>query len=486
MGNAQTSAGLFVAAAEAVRKQGAPLADRMRPRTLDEVVGQSEILGPGKILRRLFDEAQRRTGTDPNSGTDALPRPLPSLILWGPPGTGKTTLAFLLARAADAHFEMFSAVTSGVKEAREAIAAGRERLTFERRRSILFVDEIHRFNRAQQDAFLPAVESGTLSLLGATTENPSFEVNSALLSRCRVFVLKQLAPQEIELILDRALSDAERGVGGRGVVLLPEARAALGNLAGGDARSALNALELASLTAPANERGQRIIGAELAREALQRNTILYDQSGEEHYNLISALHKSIRHSDPDAALYYLARMVAGGEDPLFIARRLVRAASEDIGLADPQAVVQALAAKQAVEFIGYPECDTALAQATVYLACAPKSNAIYMAAKAARAEVDATGPVPVPLHFRNAPTALMKALDYGEGYQYDHDWPEKISPQEALPEELRERKFYHPGTLGFEKEIVKRLEYFERIKQKLRQEASNRGDPSAAEAQPKS
>jgi len=480
MSKSQKTAELFVAAAESVRKQGAPLADRMRPRTLDEFVGQTEILGPGKILRRIYEEEQKaRAAGNPHT------RPLPSLILWGPPGTGKTTLAFLLAKAADAHFETFSAVASGVKEAREAMNAARERLTFERRRTILFVDEIHRFNRAQQDAFLPAVESGTLSLLGATTENPSFEVNSALLSRCRVFVLKQLTPLQIETLLDRALADAERGVGGRSLVLLPEARAALANLAGGDARSALNALELASLIAPETDcpsppaplpQGEkagkaRVIGADLAREALQRNTILYDQSGEEHYNLISALHKSIRHSDPDAALYYLARMIAGGEDPMFIARRLVRAASEDIGLADPQAAVQALAAKEAVEFIGYPECDTALAQAAVYLACAPKSNAVYMAMKAARAEVDATGPLPVPLHFRNAPTGLMKALDYGKGYQYDHDWPEKISPQEALPEELRGRRFYAPGTLGFEKEIVKRLEYFERIKQKLREQA---------------
>ena len=467
MSKSRPSADLFIAAAESVRKQGAPLAERMRPRTLEEYAGQPDLLGPGRLMRRIFEEEQK-------AGTGEFAKPLPSLILWGPPGTGKTTLAFLLAKSANAHFEMFSAVSSGVKEAREAIQAARERLNFERRRTILFVDEIHRFNRGQQDAFLPAVENGTLSLLGATTENPSFEVNSALLSRCRVFVLKHLAPLDIEGLLDRALKDAERGLGSQKIVLAPEARAALAQLAGGDARTALNALELAALTAPSDESGARIIGVELAREALQRNTILYDQSGEEHYNLISAMHKSIRHSDPDATLYYLARMIAGGEDPMFIARRLVRAASEDIGLADPNAVVQALAAKQAVEFIGYPECDTALAQAAVYLAIAPKSNSIYMAIKAARAEVEATGPRPVPLHLRNAPTPLMKALDYGKGYQYDHNFPERISPQEAMPEGLEGRKFYEPGTFGFEKEVIKRLEYFQRVRQKLRDESSGK------------
>ena len=457
---------LFAAAASTVRKQGAPLAERMRPRSLDEFCGQTDIVGPGKILRRIFEEEHRRTAAKSSSLS-----PLPSIILWGPPGTGKTTLAFLLARAADAHFEMFSAVSSGIKEVREAVKAARERLSFERRRTVLFVDEIHRFNKAQQDGFLPAVEDGTLALLGATTENPSFELNSALLSRCRVFVLKHLSTQDISMLLDRALADADRGLANRSIVLPPDARDALASLAGGDARTALNALELAAYAAPEDAVSkQRLISVELVREALQRNTILYDQSGEEHYNLISALHKSIRHSDPDASLYYLARMIAGGEDPMFIARRLVRAASEDIGMADPQAVVQALAAKQAVEFIGYPEYDTALAQATVYLAVAPKSNSIYTAIKAAKAEVESSGPLPVPLHLRNAPTDLMKQLDYGKGYQYDHDWPEKISPQEARPDALRETRFYAPGPFGFERDVAKRLEYFERVRRKLRGE----------------
>lgn len=466
---------LFVAAAQTLKNQGAPLAERMRPKTLDEYVGQQDIIGPGKILRRIFEEEQRS-----RAAGESARRPLPSILLWGPPGTGKTTLAFLLAKAANAQFEMFSAVNSGVKEAREAIIKARERLSFEQRRTVLFVDEIHRFNKAQQDAFLPSVEDGTLALLGATTENPSFEVNSALLSRCRVFVLKHLLPEDIGALIDRAMSDPQRGLGGRGLAIDTEAREELIRLSGGDARSALNALELASMVAVPDANNARRIDAPLVREALQRHTILYDQSGEEHYNLISALHKSIRHSDPDAALYYLARMIAGGEDPMFIARRLVRTASEDIGLADPQAVIQALAAKQAVEFIGYPECDTALAQATVYLAVAPKSNGVYMAIKGAKAEVEQSGPLPVPLHLRNAPTQLMKAMDYGKGYQYDHDWPHKLSPQEAMPEALEGRKFYEPGTLGFEKDVVKRLEYFARVREQMR--AQLRGETPATDA----
>ncbi|MBS1984193.1 MAG: replication-associated recombination protein A [Bdellovibrionales bacterium] len=440
--------------------KSAPLAARMRPRTLAEYVGQEEILGPGRVLRRLLDELSA-------AGPDAAA--MPSMLFWGPPGTGKTTLAYLIAQAAQAEFVSFSAVSTGIKEAREVIEDARRRLQHENRRTVLFVDEIHRFNKGQQDALLHAVEEGILSLLGATTENPSFEVNNALLSRCRVFVLQPLGEAALSELIDRAVADTERGLGNMKLRLEPEAKTFLLNYAGGDARITLNSLELAALSTPLNtSTGERLLTAQLAQEILQRNTVLYDRNGEEHYNLISALHKAIRHSDPDAALYYLAVMMEGGESPLFIARRLVRAASEDVGLADPQALEQALAAKEAVDFLGYPECDTALAQATVYLATAPKSNSVYTSLKELRTEIRRNGPKPVPLHYRNAPTQLMKDIGYGHGYLYDHDYPQKVSPQEAMPVGLEGRHFYTPGELGFEKEIHKRLEYFAKIREKLR------------------
>jgi putative ATPase len=449
---------LFEQAAQSMSLERAPLAERMRPRGLNEYVGQHQILDEGKVLRGILErEAKGRA-----EGA------FPSLILWGPPGVGKTTLARLIAKAADAEFVNFSAVSSGVREARELIADARERWIRDRRRTLLFVDEIHRFNKAQQDAFLPAVEDGSISLIGATTENPSFELNNALLSRCRVFVLQPLAPTEVVDLLKRSLEDSERGLGAWKVEIDNEALTTLAQYSSGDARTALNALELAAYVVSLRPEGERRITVELAKEALQKNTILYDKTGEEHYNLISALHKSIRHSDPDASLYYLARMIEGGEDPLFIARRLVRAASEDVGLADPVALTQALAAKDAVELMGYPECDTALAQATVYLACAPKSNALYTAIKSARSMVKQRGPLPIPLAYRNAPTRLMEELGYGEGYEYDHDWPQNMSPQEALPDEIKGQRFYAPGDYGFEKEMRKRIEYFEKLRHEAR------------------
>ncbi len=437
---------------------GVPLAERMRPEHLEDYVGQEGILGPGKILRRLIDNFK-------NNSSQQL---LPSMIFWGPPGTGKTTLAQIIAKSVGAHFDIFSAVSSGVKDARAIIEAARDRKKFNNGNTVLFVDEIHRFNKSQQDAFLPAVEAGIISLIGATTENPSFELNSALISRSRVFILKALDQGDIEKLLRRALVDKSRGLGKMQVDIDDEALRALCNLAGGDARTALNALELAALSAdldPAS--GRKRITRELAEEALQRNSILYDASGEEHYNIISAFHKSLRASDPQASLYYLARMIQGGEDPFFIARRLIRAASEDVGLADPQALVQALAAKDTVELLGYPECDIALAQAVIYVATAPKSNAVYNAMNAAKAEVQESGPLPVPLHFRNAVTSLMKNEGYGKGYRYDHDFPDHVAPQERMPDKLRGKIFYTPGNYSFEKEVAKRMEWFETVRKKL-------------------
>jgi putative ATPase len=406
----------------------------MRPRRLDEVVGQPQLTDPGKPLRRALED-----------GT------LHSMILWGPPGTGKTTLARLLADVAGARFVPFSAVTSGVKEIRQVMAEAETEGMRLGRRTILFVDEIHRFNRAQQDAFLPYVEKGTIILIGATTENPSFEVNGALLSRARVYVLRPLGEADLLAILERALHDAERGLAGLDATVEPEALAMIARLSDGDARTALNVLELA-VTGP----GARVTEAAV-RDAVQKKVLLYDKSGEQHYNLISALHKSLRDSDPDGALYWLGRMLEAGEDPLYVARRLVRFATEDVGNADPAALRLTLDAKDAYHFLGTPEGELALAQAVCYLALAPKSNAVYAAWNAVHRDIQEKPAEPVPLHLRNAPTGLMANLGYGDGYQYAHDAPDAQVSQEHLPDALRGRVYYRPTTRGAEKEIAERL-----------------------------
>jgi len=423
---------------------GAPLADRMRPRTLDEIVGQDHLLGPGRVLRTAIERSE-----------------LHSMILWGPPGSGKTTLASLMAQTTGASFVAFSAVLSGVKEIRAVIAdadAGQRR---HGRPTVLFVDEIHRFNRAQQDAFLPHVEKGTIILVGATTENPSFEVNGALLSRCRVYVLHPLDEAAVIEILNRAIADTERGLGRRRALVDDAALARIAALANGDARSALNILELA-VTLAAAEGGRPRVTETAVREASQRRSLLYDKSGEEHYNLISALHKSLRDSDPDAALYWMTRMLESGEEPLYVARRLVRFASEDVGNADPEALHLTLAAKEAYDFLGSPEGELALAQATLYLAMAPKSNAVYVAYNEAKEDVTERPAEPVPLHIRNAPTPLMKDLGYGAGYQYAHDAPDARVDQEHLPAALRGREYYRPTDRGREADIARRLAQWRR------------------------
>ena len=424
----------------------APLAERMRPRTLDEIVGQDHLLGPGRVLRQAIERG-----------------PLHSMILWGPPGSGKTTLARLMAQVGGARFVSFSAVLSGVKEIREVVAQARTR-------TILFVDEIHRFNRAQQDAFLPHVEKGTLVLVGATTENPSFEVNSALLSRCRVYVLRGLGEADVLTLLRRTLADPERGLGSLGspaVAATDDGLRAIARVANGDARTALTVLELAAqLAEPLG--GVRTITDAGIREAAQRKALLYDKAGEEHYNLISALHKSLRDSDPDASLYWMTRMLDSGEDPLYVARRLVRFASEDVGNADPMALTLTLAAKDAYDFLGSPEGELALAQATLYLALAPKSNAAYLAYGQARTDVEERPAEPVPLHLRNAPTGLMKNLGYGEGYQYAHDAPEARVDQTHLPDALAGRRYYRPTDRGLEAELSRRLEAWLRWREERR------------------
>jgi putative ATPase len=412
----------------------APLADRMRPRSLDEVVGQQHLIGPGKVLRRALEEGR-----------------LHSMILWGPPGTGKTTLAFLMAQVAGARFVPFSAVLAGVKEIRQVVAEAEADRARGGKRTILFVDEIHRFNKGQQDAFLPHVEKGTLILIGATTENPSFEVNAALLSRCRVYSLQPLSEDDIVSILERALGDPERGLGATGAAAEPDALRLIARLSDGDARGALNILDL-TVTLHAGAVTEAAI-----REAVQKKALLYDKSGEEHYNLISALHKSLRDSDPDGALYWLGRMLEAGEDALYIARRLVRFASEDIGNADPQALRLALDAKESYHFLGSPEGELALAQAACYLALAPKSNAVYTAWNQVQRDIQDKPAEPVPLHLRNAPTGLMANQGYGKGYQYAHDAPDAQVSQEHLPAALRGRVYYRPVDRGLEKDLGARL-----------------------------
>ena len=424
-------------------KREAPLADRMRPRTLDEFVGQDHLLGPGKVLRQAIESDH-----------------LPSMILWGPPGSGKTTLAMIIASMTGAYFATFSAVLSGVKEIREVVQEGNEEWKYQKRRTILFVDEIHRFNKAQQDAFLPHVEKGTIILIGATTENPSFEVISPLLSRSKVFTLNALTEKEIEGILKRGLDDKERGLGKYPTVVEPEIFQGICLVANGDARIGLNTLEMVVLTTPPDSKGIRHIHKKNLEEVLQKKAFLYDKSGEGHYNLISALHKSLRGSDPDASLYWLGRMLEAGEDPLYIARRMIRFASEDVGMADPQALQVAMSAMEAFHFIGLPEGNLALAEAAVYLATAPKSNALYTAFQGVQKDVREVENLPVPLHIRNAPTSLMEDLGYGKGYKYPHDYPEHFVEEEYLPENLRGRIYYRPSEQGFEREIKKRLEYW--------------------------
>ncbi|HSG47841.1 MAG TPA: replication-associated recombination protein A [Longimicrobiales bacterium] len=437
---------------------GAPLAARMRPVTLGEFLGQEHLLGEGKALRAMLDAGEPS-----------------SVILWGPPGSGKTTLARLIAQETGTHFVPFSAVTDGIARVREIVAEARERLRATGRRTILFCDEIHRFNKAQQDAFLPHVEAGTVILIGATTENPSFEVVRPLLSRAPVLVLEPLGTEDLAGILERALEDPERGLGGFEVEADEGVLPWLAEQADGDARRALGVLERAVRLA--GRRG--VLTMEVGREALQHRFAVYDKGGEEHYNLVSALHKSVRGSDPDAALYWLARMLEGGEDPLYIARRLVRMAAEDIGLAEPQALQVALAARDTFHFLGSPEGELALAEATVYLSVAPKSNRVYGAWKEAQRAARETPNAPVPLHIRNAPTGLMKELGYGKGYQYDHDFPDGVSPQRLVPDELAARRFYEPGGLGFERTVAERMAWFQR----KREEARARGGSEVGNAE---
>jgi putative ATPase len=430
------------------RRVPAPLADRMRPETLEEFVGQLHILGPGKPLRQRIERDE-----------------LASMILWGPPGSGKTTLAAIVARKTRSDFVKFSAVLSGIKEIKEVMAAA-EKSRHYGRRTVLFIDEIHRFNKAQQDAFLPYVERGDIVLIGATTENPSFEVIAALLSRAKVYMLSALSTDEVMTLLRRALADEQRGLAAEHPEISEELLRQIAVFANGDARAAYNTLETAVAAAPRDAEGRAVVNQAIIEDAIQRKMLLYDKAGEEHYNLISALHKSVRNSDADATLYWLGRMLEAGEDPLYVARRLVRMASEDIGLADPNALGVAVAAMQAVHFVGMPEGNLALAQAAVYMALAPKSNALYVGYGEVQGDAQKTIAEPVPLHLRNPVTGLMANLGYGKDYQYAHHAPDRLTDMQCLPDNLKDRRYYRPSDEGFEKRLKEKLRAIEEWKKK--------------------
>ncbi|HEV2178087.1 MAG TPA: replication-associated recombination protein A [Terriglobia bacterium] len=425
-----------------------PLADRMRPETLEEYVGQRHILAPGKPLRQQIERDQ-----------------VSSMILWGPPGSGKTTLAIIIANKTRSDFVKFSAVLAGIREIKDVMAAA-EKGRRVGRRTILFIDEIHRFNKAQQDAFLPYVERGDVVLIGATTENPSFEVNSALLSRVKVYMLSALSTDEVMALLARSLKDEPRGIGGERVAISEDLLRQIAIFANGDARAAYNTLETAAAAATRDAEGRAVVTEALIEDAIQRKMLLYDKAGEEHYNLISALHKSVRNSDADAALYWLGRMLEAGEDPLYVARRLIRMASEDIGLADPEALAVTVAAMQAVHFLGMPEGNLALAQATVYLALAPKSNALYTGYGEVQRDAQQTVAEPVPLHLRNPVTGMMARFGYGKGYQYAHNMPDRLTEMQCLPDNLKDRRYYRPTDEGFERKLKERLEAVQEWKKK--------------------